>query len=109
MSERRSDEDVALLLGSTPDAERVAVLRKRGERVEAAVLARAEEGKPIHGDLVRLTPRDEPRLFDVETLHEAPRRDGGGPAQVSSASYRDGWDRVFAKKRRVRRPAELAN
>jgi len=109
MSERRSEEDVALLLGSTPDADRLAVLRKRGERVEAAVLARAEHGQPIHGDLVRLTPREEPRLFDVETLHEAPRRDAGGPAQVASPSYRDGWERVFAKKKPARRPAALPN
>lgn len=106
MSEGRSGEDVALLLGSTPDADRLAVLRKRGERVEAAVLAKAEEGKPIHGDLVRLSPRDEPLLFDVETVHEAPRRDAGGPAKVTSPSYRDGWDRVFAKKPRR---APLAN
>ena len=103
MSERRSEEDVALLLGSTPDAEQLAVLRKRGENVEASVLAKAKEGQPLHGDLVRLKARDEPMLFDVETVHEVPRREGSGPAQVASASYRDGWDRVFVKKKRKRR------
>ncbi|MCB9596912.1 MAG: hypothetical protein H6719_29585 [Sandaracinaceae bacterium] len=97
---KAAPEDVALVLGATEDASQLAVLRKRGERVEAAVLAKAEEGKPVHGDLVKLTPRDEPQLYDVETLHEAPTPTRSGPAQVSSDAYRAGWDRLFAPKRR---------
>lgn len=96
---KRADEDVALVVGATDGAEKLAVLRKRGERVEAAVLSKAEEGKPIHGDLVRLSPREEPMLYDVETLHEAPKTERTGPAQVASEAYRVGWDRLFAKKR----------
>ncbi len=96
---KRADEDVALVVGATDDAEKLAVLRKRGERVEAAVLSKAEQGKPIHGNLVKLSPREEPHLYDVETLHEAPRTDRAGPPQVATEAYREGWDRLFAKKR----------
>ena len=102
-----AEEDVALVLGATQNAERLAILRKRGERVEPAVLAKAEEGKPLHGELVRLEAReDEPLLFDVETIHPAPAAPTrAGPAQVASDAYRAGWDRLFAK----RRPARAAN
>lgn len=99
-----SEDDVALLLGATEDAEKLAILRKRGDDVQAAILSKAEEGKPLHGDLVKLTARDEPLLYDVETVHEAPKaaREGArsGPAQVATAKYREGWDRVFPTKRR---------
>lgn len=97
-------EDVALVCGASPDGESLGVLRKRGERVEAAIMQKAVEGRPVHGELVRLKPRQEPLLFDVETLH-APSGEGersGRPAQVASDRYRRGWDRLFARKRRSR-------
>lgn len=102
-----AEEDVALVLGASENAERLAVLRKRGERVEPAVLWKAEEGKPLHGELVRLEAReDAPLLFDVETIHPAPAEPArSGPAQVASDAYREGWDRLFAK----RRPSRTAN
>lgn len=86
---------MALLIGATEGAEKVAVLRMRGARMEAAVLERLTEGRPIHGDVVRLSPRDHPLLYDVETVYEAPRAQGSGPAQVATGSYRRGWDRLF--------------
>ncbi len=99
----KRDEDVALVFGATEDGGTLGVLRKRGERVEPALVRRAEEGQPIHGELVRLTPRDEPLLFDVDVLYD-PKADEGaagesGPAQVATPDYRKGWDRVFKKKR----------
>ncbi|MGE3636063.1 MAG: hypothetical protein AB7P00_39540, partial [Sandaracinaceae bacterium] len=57
-------DDLALVLGASEDRESLAVLRKKGEALSAAVLRRAEEGKPIHGELLRLKARDEPLLFD---------------------------------------------
>lgn len=105
-------EDVALVVGSSPDGAELGVLRKRGETVEAAIMRRAREGQPLHGDLVRLVPRQESLLFDVETLHEvrpvheaahepkpAPPPHKAGPAQVASDDYRKGWDRLFKKKK----------
>lgn len=101
-------DDVALVCGATEDGSSLGVLRKRGERVEAAVMKRAVEGQPIHGELVKLTPRDEPLLFDVETLYEPPpdaSEATGRPAQVASDRYRKGWDRLFRRKR----PAKTVN
>lgn len=94
-------DDVVLVHGRSEDGKTLAVLRKRGETLSAGLLSAAEEGKPLHGDLVRLTPREgAPFLADVEVLHEAPRAplaDRAGPAQVSSPAYREGWNAVFGR------------
>lgn len=103
---RKKDDDVALVFGATEDGETLGVLRKRGERVEPALVRRAMEGQPIHGELVRLTARDEPLLYDVDVVYDARTDDAAaeapaGPAQVATPSYRKGWDRVFKKKPRT--------
>ncbi len=83
------------------------------------------------GELVELTPRDEaPNLFNAKTLYAAPRlagsssgsrapQDGqqegateatsaapgpagGGPAQVSTPAYRQGWADIFGSAARKR-------
>lgn len=100
------DGGVALVLGATEDGETLGVLRKRGDAVEPSILKKAVEGKPITGELVRLSPREEPMLFDVDVLYdgraeEPPEDDGGGPAQVATDAYRKGWDRLFKKSRRA--------
>lgn len=95
-------EDVALIYGASEDGDELGVLRKRGDSVEAAVMRKAEDGRPIHGELVRLKPRDVPLLYDVEVVHDAREEDARGrPAQVATKKYRDGWDRLFARKRAV--------
>jgi hypothetical protein len=106
--EPKQPEDVALIYGASEDGEELGVLRKRGERVEAAVMRKAQDGQPIHGELVKLTPRGVPHLYDVEVVHDARAADDddesearGRPAQVATKAYRDGWDRLFARKRRA--------
>ncbi len=104
-ADQKKGEDVALVLGASAEGERVAILRKRDEQIEAAILHKAEEGRPLTGDLVRLKARDASALFDVETIYEAPERAprpkrSPGPAQVATDRYRRGWDRLFAKRRR---------
>jgi hypothetical protein len=98
----KKQEDVALVVGASEGGDALGVIRKRGEELEAAILRRAEEGQPIHGELVRLAPRDTPLVYDVEVIHDA-RADGErtGPARVANDAYRKGWDRLFAKKRRA--------
>lgn len=103
------DDDVALVLGASEDGETLGVLRKRGDAVVPAIVRKAEEGKPIAGELVRLSPREEPLLFDVDVLYdgrpEERRQDeGAGPAQVATEAYRKGWDRLFKKSRRRAAP-----
>ena len=99
---QKADDDVALVCGATEDGSALGVLRKRGERVEAAVMRRATEGQPIHGEIVKLTPRDEPLLFDVESVYAPPTASGepGRPAQVASDRYREGWDRLFKRRKK---------
>lgn len=100
-------KDVVLVHAPAPDGKGVSVLRAREERLEAGILRPLEEGKPIQGEVVKLTPRPElPLLFDAETqvsVGEAkqetegePKR-GSGPAQVATATYRKGWDAVFGR------------
>ncbi len=87
-----------------PDDRGRLVLRKRGERVEAGAIRPSEEGKPIVGELVRLSPREGEGLYDVEVLHDGrPKPVEGarsGPAQIATEDYRAGWDRLFGKRRR---------
>jgi len=99
-------EDVALVLGVNEESDSVAILRKRDQQLEAAVLRKAEEGQPIRGVLVRLKARETSPLFDVETLYEAPQSEGAarnssGPAQIASEAYRRGWERVFENRRKL--------
>ncbi|HEY8430620.1 MAG TPA: hypothetical protein VIL20_19710 [Sandaracinaceae bacterium] len=98
--ESEKGEDVALVIGASPDGEALGVLRKRGDTIEPAIVRRVVEGKPITGELVRLTPREEPMLFDVDVLYDGRRdaRERSGPAQVATEAYRKGWDRLFSKK-----------
>lgn len=97
-------EDVVLVGAPLPSGIGHHVLRKRGERLEAGSIKPLEEGKPIHGDLVRLKPREEPGLYDVQVEHTAPQatdvagrapEERSGPAQVANDDYRRGWNRLF--------------
>jgi hypothetical protein len=98
-------EDKVLIRGVSADGEKLAVLRARGDRVEAGVVSKVKEGEPLHGELVKLTPHPEfPLLCDVEVAYagaqgNAPKLSHGGPAQVASDSYRANWDAIFSKKR----------
>jgi hypothetical protein len=73
------------------------VLRARDERLEVGQMRPLKEGKPITGEVVSLTAReDSPRAFDVKVLAkvDAPAP-AAGPAQVATRAYRDGWERIF--------------
>lgn len=95
--------DVVFVHGPNERGDGVRVLRKREDAIELGELREAKEGKPIHGDLVKLTQRREhERLFDVETVvkrEEVKALAGGhGPPQVASDRYRSGWDAIFGAK-----------
>ena len=113
-------EDVALVCGLSEDGQSLEIIRKRGERIESGTVRRLEEGKPIHGEVVRLRPRPHaPFVCDVEVEFAPPSRDGGvhedragrageahtlgagsGPAQVATESYRKNWDAVYGRSRK---------
>ena len=98
----RPEGDVVLVYGRSEDGNGYEVLRQRGEALEAGKMRPLDQGKPIHGEVVQLKPReDSPVLFDVEVQHDA-RVSTGRPAKVASEEYRQGWDSIWAKKRRDR-------
>lgn len=92
------DRDLMLVYARSEDGNQYGVLRQRGAEVQAGLMRPLTEGKPIHGEVVRLRPRDDsPVLFDVEVQH-APGRAAAGPPRVSTESYRKGWESIWASK-----------
>jgi hypothetical protein len=115
----RKSKDLVLVHGRTPDGNGLGVLRAREQRLEVGTLRPLEEGKPIHGEVVKLSPRPEmPNLFDAETEFVAPASAGasangktdqtdvsakprdaqGGPPQVATAAYRKNWDAIWSRQ-----------
>jgi hypothetical protein len=102
-------KDVVLIHGITGDGQGLAVVRQREERLEFGAVHPLKDGKPIHGELVRLKPRPEcPLVCDVEVAmapsEAAPQRASSGPAsarkgpaQVASAEYRENWDAIWKR------------
>jgi hypothetical protein len=106
--------DAILIHGVSEDGESMAVLRAREDRLEAGILRTVKPGKPVEGELLKLTPRPEfPLVCDVEVqlpagtinaaggsdqADAAGMRDGRGrPAQVATESYRENWDAIWRK------------
>ena len=105
------ESDVLLVHGVTPDGEGLQVIRKRNERLEAGALHTVREGRPIHGELVRLKPHEDcPLVCDVEVQLPAPEitpstdvvarpadEPRRGPAMVVSDRYRANWDAIWKR------------
>jgi hypothetical protein len=106
--------DAIVIHGVSEDGESMAVLRARDDRLEAGVLRTVKPGKPVEGELLKLTPRPEfPLICDVEVEVPAgtinatggsdraeglsPREGRGRPAQVATESYRENWDAIWRK------------
>lgn len=107
-------DDVALICGVSQGGDQLHLLRRRNNRVEAAVARTLREGQPIAGELVRLRPREEfPLLCDVEVelsvaeraeaneetspAAATPARETSGPPQVSNDNYRRNWDAIWKR------------
>jgi len=102
LSAEPSASDVVLVYGKSDDGTGYDVLRQRGTEVQAGTIRPLADGKPIHGEVVRLAPRAEsPLLFDVAVEHGAPAP-AGRPAKVATENYRRGWESIWAKKRSSR-------
>jgi hypothetical protein len=112
----QSGSDVVLIHGVTDDGKGLRVLRARDERLELGQVRPLEEGKPLQGDVVKLTPRPEaPFVCDVETQVKLPepapspaqrasssaKAEGApsprrkGPPQVATRAYRENWDAIW--------------
>lgn len=67
----------------------------------------------MHGDVVRLAPRDDVPAWNVEVLVRsapdrapAPQHDRSGPPQVATAAYRRNWQAVFGGTEADAAPAD---
>ena len=88
--------------GQSDDGRGYDVLRKRGSELSAGTMRPLDHAKPIHGEVIRLKPReDSPVLFDVE-VEVAARSSTGRPAKVATEQYRKGWESIWAKKPKER-------
>lgn len=99
-----SSDDVAIVCGLSNDGQGLDIIRKRGERLEAGTVRRLEQGKPIHGEVVRLRPREQfPMVCDVEVELPGPPSQKAaalsGPAQVATDSYRKNWDAIYGSRK----------
>jgi hypothetical protein len=96
-------EDVAIVCGVSDDGQGLEIIRKRGERLETGTVRRLEQGKPIHGEVVRLRPREQfPMVCDVEVELAGPPQKAAtlsGPAQVATDSYRKNWDAIYGNRK----------
>jgi hypothetical protein len=115
-------EDVVFVHSPAPGGEGYRVIRKRDDALEVGEIRSVQEGKPLQGDLVKLTPRKEhDRLFDVEVVvsreelgakgREAlasgkapPPRGHVGPAQVATDAYRANWEAIFGRREEPKLP-----
>lgn len=96
----KKEDDVVFVHSATESGDGLHVVRKRGEALEIGELRGIREGQPIHGDVVKLVPREgQERVFDVEVLLKAPAQRPApsrtGPAQVATTAYRTNWESIF--------------
>lgn len=71
------------------------IVRRRGGDLELGILAPVQEGRPLPpgAELVMVSTKGKGGWFDTKTVYKS------GPAQVATPAYRDGYDRIFGKKR----------
>lgn len=96
-----------MVCGVSDDGRGIDIIRKRGERIETGTVRRLEQGKPIHGEVVRLRPRESsPLICDVEVQVPAPAQSApavtSGPAQVATETYRQNWEAIYGSGRKSR-------
>lgn len=103
---RSTDPDVALVCGVSGDGQGIDIIRKRGDRIETGTVRPLEQGKPIHGEVVRLKQRESsPLVYDVEVeipaqAQTASPASSGRPAQVATDTYRKNWDAIYGRPRK---------
>ncbi len=97
-----TNQDVVFIHSPVEQGEGFRVIRSREDRLEIGELRPTEHGRPLAGELVKLTQRSEhTRLFDVEVLLPGPRgadAPRSGPAQVATDAYRSNWESIFGHR-----------
>lgn len=96
-------DDMVFVHSKVESGEGFRIIRKRADVIEVGEIRPVQEGKPLTGEMIKLTPRQEhEQIFDVEVLvsrEEALGNRGAlghaGPAQVATRAYRSNWDAIF--------------
>jgi hypothetical protein len=95
-------DDVVFVHSKVESGDGFRVIRKREGVIEVGEIRPVQEGKPLTGEMVKLSPRsDHEQIFDVEVLVSKEQVQGSaarslsGPAQVATAAYRSNWDAIF--------------
>lgn len=106
--ERDGDDDVVLLHSPNEAGDGIRVVRKRQDTIELGELRPMREGQPIHGDVVRLTPREESALlFDCEVVVPSPARQETLENKPSAAPSSGGSSARASEKSEKKEPAKL--
>lgn len=72
--------------------------RLRDGVVEITTMEPAAAGQPINTDEDLVSLKYEGNgTYSVETVYKGKKPAAGGPAQVATPGYREGWDNVFGK------------
>ncbi|HHH11555.1 MAG TPA: hypothetical protein ENK23_05715 [Sorangium sp.] len=89
--------DQMVVFGRNATDDSLHVLRQRNQRLELGKLHALRQGRPINGEVVRLSRHaDNSPVYDVDVLLKAPATaTGKGPARVNSMPFRTGWDVIF--------------
>jgi hypothetical protein len=91
--------DVLQMIGPEgPNGMRVSIRHTKDHQIELGVLTPQKDGRPLSPKerLLQLTPQGAD-LYKVENEFSLSAT-YSGPAQVNSAAFRDGWDRIFGPK-----------
>lgn len=80
---------------------RSGVIRRESGDLEAGVLVTPEKKRTLNPGDEYIVSEDAPGEWcDAETVYRCPR-ESGGPPQVATPAYREGYDRIFGKKTEV--------
>jgi hypothetical protein len=92
--------DVLFAYSKTESGDGFRVIRSRDDRIELGEVRELRDSKPVHGDIVKLSPvAGQDKLYDVEVLMEGPKtRSTSGPVRVSNEGYRQQWEAIFGSQ-----------
>jgi hypothetical protein len=110
-------DDVLFVHSPCEQGDGFRVIRKRADTIEIGEIRTLKEGRPVHGEVVKLTQRAEhEQFFDVSVLlpalpeggaaqgaqaaqaAQAAQGERSGPAQVATDAYRANWDTIFGAR-----------
>jgi hypothetical protein len=107
--EKSEPGDVALIYDRTEDAQGYRILRRRAAaaEVELGTIRPLKEGRPIDGEVLSLSARqDIPFVYDVKTELADPRAGSrptsDGPPQIATEEYRRGWEAIWGQGKNER-------